>query len=384
MLGRPTEAARLAKSALEALHVYGRENSTLSANWIEALVATGEWDEADRVSAAALRAITPYYPHMRLLARAELEVGRGAFDEARAHLEAAVAAVDDDHSLASCDAWVAELALWERRWTDAAEVVRGGLARANSRDAAYTRLQLATQGVRAQAELAALARAGRNTDDLRDLLGEARKLLARARRAAKDAARVTSYAACWRRVAEAEYGRARGEARPDAWSEAAAAWDQLDRPPLAAYCRWRQAEALVSAGASRPVASLPLRAAYDVATRLGAKPLLQELELLAERARLDLIPPSAEPSHRKQGMEELLGLTPREAEVLSLVARGYTNREIADTLVISVKTAGVHVSHILRKLDTPNRREAAAIAHRVAPPPSGLTPGPGDIVSGSP
>ena len=60
-------------------------------------------------------------------------------------------------------------------------------------------------------------------------------------------------------------------------------------------------------------------------------------------------------------------MTPREAEVLRLVARGYTNREIAETLVISVKTAGVHVSNILHKLDAPSRVEAAAIAHRVSP-----------------
>ena len=63
-----------------------------------------------------------------------------------------------------------------------------------------------------------------------------------------------------------------------------------------------------------------------------------------------------------------MGLTPRETEVLALVAHGLTNREIADELVISVKTASVHVSHILRKLDAPNRLEAAAIAHRLAPP----------------
>ena len=53
--------------------------------------------------------------------------------------------------------------------------------------------------------------------------------------------------------------------------------------------------------------------------------------------------------------------------MLALVARGLTNREIAAELVISVKTASVHVSHILRKLDAPNRLEAAAIAHRLAP-----------------
>src|SRR6266511_2893262 len=87
-----------------------------------------------------------------------------------------------------------------------------------------------------------------------------------------EAARVTPYAAGWRGLAEAEYERARGEARPDAWSRAAAAWDQLDRPSLAAYCRWRHAEALVSAGASRTDASDTLRAAYSVATRLGARP----------------------------------------------------------------------------------------------------------------
>jgi DNA-binding NarL/FixJ family response regulator len=58
-------------------------------------------------------------------------------------------------------------------------------------------------------------------------------------------------------------------------------------------------------------------------------------------------------------------------EVLALLARGYTNREIADTLVISVRTAGVHVSHILRKLGAPNQLEAAAIAHRLAPPQVG-------------
>ncbi len=79
-----------------------------------------------------------------------------------------------------------------------------------------------------------------------------------------------------------------------------------------------------------------------------------------------LAPPESESTPR--GLEQTLGLTPREAEVLTLVARGYTNREIAATLVISVKTASVHVSHILRKLDAPNRREAAAIAHRLAPP----------------
>ena len=184
---------------------------------------------------------------------------------------------------------------------------------------------------------------------------------------------VTPNAAGWITLAAAEHERARGVARPESWSEAAATWDRLERPPLAAYCRWRQAEALVAAGASRGEASVPLREAHAVAARIGAEPLAGELELLAQRARLDLASPDAELPDGEQGLDEILDLTPREAEVLTLVARGYTNREIAATLVISVKTASVHVSHILRKLDAPNRREAAAIAHRLAPPHVGRT-----------
>jgi DNA-binding NarL/FixJ family response regulator len=114
---------------------------------------------------------------------------------------------------------------------------------------------------------------------------------------------------------------------------------------------------------------VPLRDAHAVAAQIGADPLLQELELLAERARLDPTPQDATPAEAKHSLQDAFGLTPREAEVVTLVARGLTNREIAAALVISVKTASVHVSHILRKLGVPNRVEAAAIAHRFDPPP---------------
>ena len=59
------------------------------------------------------------------------------------------------------------------------------------------------------------------------------------------------------------------------------------------------------------------------------------------------------------------GLTEREREVLVALAGGRTNREIAEELVISDKTASVHVSNILRKLDVSGRQEAARIAHRL-------------------
>jgi DNA-binding NarL/FixJ family response regulator len=56
------------------------------------------------------------------------------------------------------------------------------------------------------------------------------------------------------------------------------------------------------------------------------------------------------------------GLTAREVEVLTLLGKGLTNAEIGASLYVSPKTAGHHVSAVLRKLDAPNRARAAAIA----------------------
>src|SRR5207302_9215298 len=58
------------------------------------------------------------------------------------------------------------------------------------------------------------------------------------------------------------------------------------------------------------------------------------------------------------------GLTARELEVLRLVAAGRTNRDIADALVISEKTAINHLTHILEKLGVENRAAATAFALR--------------------
>ena len=367
MLGRPRESARLGQDGLVALHRYGIRSTLLVSNRIEALLAIGDWDEAERLSAAALRGITSSFPYLLLMFRAAVEIGRGEFDAARAHLEAADATLPEDRVFGLYDAHLAELALWERRWTDADAAIHAGLARARQGGSAQIRVELCAKGLRAQAELAALARARRDADALPDRLRRARKLLTVARRAAAEVSAITPNVDGWRVLAEAEHARVLGEARPERWADAAATWYRLERPPATAYCRWRQAEALVSAGASRTEASAPLREAYAVAARLAAKPLAAELERLAERARLDLAPPDTGSEDSTQDLEKILGLTAREAQVLKLIARGYTNREIAETLVISVKTAGVHVSHILRKLDAPNRREAAAIAHRISP-----------------
>jgi DNA-binding NarL/FixJ family response regulator len=65
-----------------------------------------------------------------------------------------------------------------------------------------------------------------------------------------------------------------------------------------------------------------------------------------------------------------LGLTTRELDVLRCVADGLTNAEIAKSLFISEKTAGTHVSNILRKLGVARRTEAATVAHRLGLLPS--------------
>ena len=191
------------------------------------------------------------------------------------------------------DTYLADLALWERRWTDADAAIQDGLAQARQREAAQIRVRLCAKGLRAQAELAALARARRDADALRDRLARARKLLGVARRAAGQASAITPNVSGWLAVAEAEHARVLAEARPETWSEAAATWERLERPPVAAYCRWREAEALVAVGAARTEASVPLRQAHAVAARIGARPLLRELELLADRARLDVVSPDA-------------------------------------------------------------------------------------------
>jgi DNA-binding CsgD family transcriptional regulator len=92
--------------------------------------------------------------------------------------------------------------------------------------------------------------------------------------------------------------------------------------------------------------------ARATAHRLGAEPLLSELRALGGAAR------SVE-ANRHGEM-----LTPREHEILALVAQGRSNGEIARQLFISAKTVSVHVSNILAKLGASGRTEAAALARQ--------------------
>jgi DNA-binding CsgD family transcriptional regulator len=142
-----------------------------------------------------------------------------------------------------------------------------------------------------------------------------------------------------------------GDPVPERWREAAETWEALPAPCRAARARMREAEALLAAGAGREEASAPLRTAAATARSIGALGVLRQVERLAARARIDV---------GEAPGDDGSGLTPREREVLVHLAAGRTNRQIAEALYISPRTAGVHVSNILAKLGATTRGEAAA------------------------
>ncbi|HMA47987.1 MAG TPA: response regulator transcription factor [Frankiaceae bacterium] len=245
---------------------------------------------------------------------------------------------------------------------------------------------VACLGMRAVADLAELARARQDALAVADVRRAADELTGRVTGLAHDPfapgtplpASATAERALW----DAERSRLAGVADPAGWQAAADAWQQLGRPYRTAYCRWRQAEALLAAGdASR--AGDPLRTAHATAVRL-AGPLRAEIAALAARARISLGP--TEDQHPVPEPMRPYDLTDRELAVLRLLAAGHTNRQIGQRLFISPKTASVHVTNILRKLTARDRVQAAAIAAHLGltdpdPPPAGNSAGPPDTHS---
>ena len=124
------------------------------------------------------------------------------------------------------------------------------------------------------------------------------------------------------------------------------AWQRLDAPYEAACVRLLMARALRAVG-DDDTADMEVDAARRVFEALGAAPAIDEA------ARLVRTPDEAAPG----------GLTPREVEVLRLVATGATNRAVADELVISEKTVARHLSNMFTKLDLTSRSAATAWAY---------------------
>jgi DNA-binding CsgD family transcriptional regulator len=123
-------------------------------------------------------------------------------------------------------------------------------------------------------------------------------------------------------------------------------WQELEVPYEAARMRVLLGLAC-RALSDNDTAALELEAARDVFEQLGAAPDLARIDSLA-RCALSV---------------DVHGLTPRELQVLRLVAAGETNSAIASELVLSERTVDRHVSNIFTKLDVSSRAAATAYAY---------------------
>jgi DNA-binding CsgD family transcriptional regulator/tetratricopeptide (TPR) repeat protein len=303
-------------------------------------------------------------------ARAVVAMERGDFEHALALLDDAASAMTRHGGsmwLAQAANPLSRLALRERRSDDARTIAQDALGQLADGEYVFFTAPLYWAAVSAEADTTELARPLRDDDAIAASERRATQLLERFdRQTARYVAHpVPPQVLAWRSMAAAEMSRLRGESEPAAWADAAERFEALGQIADAAHARYRHAEALAHARTGREETRIALLRGRSIAERLGMAPLLEQIDGLARRARIKLDnaepPVAAEP----QGPASELGLTDRELEVLGLVAKGCTNREIGERLYMSEKTASVHVSRILAKLRASNRAEAAASAERL-------------------
>ena len=353
------EAARRGFAGQETPYIARASRSLLALNQVEPLFALGRWDEA----LAVAEAVRDFQFGSLPLHRSMLAVFTGRIALARGDVEAAASAAgtaaellrgspqDDQRQF---PLGVLEIGLRlavagpGAALEVASQVVDGyELAGGSPRYAwplvasAALACVVAARDERLRADVAALA------DRLRTI---AAKLEASG--SAQQASQATFVAAD---AQVAGVGDAGGWLA--AWDEAAAAWGRISEPYSQAEALLHASEAAL-AGGDRDGAAGRLRLAAALAARLGAGSLAAEIALLARRARIVL-----DTSAAAAVGPDAVGLTGRELEVLRLVAVGRSNREIANELFISPKTASVHVSNILGKLGAASRSEAASKAH---------------------
>ena len=299
----------------------------------DVLVASGRWEDAETALEDGLAAHARGYPAMggsTLSTLASLRIRQGRLAEAEQLL---AGREEEPGSLLA----LAELRLAEGEPRVAAALLERGLAGAEDDLLGSSRLlaPLVVANIAAGAPDAA-RQAVQRLEEL--AAGSARPLVAA--RAALAAARVG--------LAAGRDDEAREQAR-----RALESFGRLGMPHDAAEARLELARA-VSADLPK-LAREEGRAAYVAFRKLGAARGMD-----AAAAVLRDLGAGTPAGPRTQGE-----LTAREREVLSLVSRGLTNAQIAQTLFISEKTAGHHVSRILSKLGVRNRAEAATHAARL-------------------
>ncbi|MEU6587943.1 AAA family ATPase [Streptomyces sp. NPDC046881] len=360
-VGRDREAVPLLREGIEFCRGYGLLDSGawVWGNLSEALYALGQWEEAAEAAAHATRVGHSAKPRgAGALRLAHLALARGDLAEAGRQLAAARAWYGTHDPMPQQLLPLARITLGvaaaDGRIADARAALLPAL------DAGFPPgthrygwpLLLAAATAEADARTLPAARPGRA--EILDRLSAAVRTL-------------TTGVPLWHAYGQwtrAELLRAEGRDTVGTWSPVVTAFECLDRPYDLARVRHRLAGALLAEGGDdeRDRAVELLRLAAAVAAHLGARPLADAVARLAQRARLTLTRASrqapADPA-------AALGLTSRERDVLGLVAAGRTNRQIAEVLFISPKTASVHVSNILGKLGVSGRGEAAAVAHRL-------------------
>ena len=367
LAGRSGRALEIATEGLAAMPARQPRNH----NWLlltvsELAFETGDWETAWAHLGAPPSRLVGLHFMMRHMREAELALGAGDEDVAARCLEAIeplVAASSEPQWHGAFGSLSGEL---RRR--------RGDLAGARvAVEEALDRMELCTDdvmriarvtavGLSVEADRALRARDRGDRSDARDALARARLHMQRLQAAAESGGPVE---VAWCAVGAAQLARARGRNKATLWQRAVCAWDELARPYPAAVARWREGEALVEA-ADREAAAPVARAALQSARALGARWLAEEVENLSSRGRLDISETGVAPADvlAETEPEDPFGLTPRERQVLALVASGATNRQIGAELFMAEKTASVHVSRILGKLGVQTRTQAAAVAHR--------------------
>ncbi|MCP2337094.1 helix-turn-helix transcriptional regulator [Actinomadura rupiterrae] len=344
--GRHAEAVEIARAGVQKAQANGvarTQGAFLAINQAEPLVSLGQWDEADALLRRTIEQRPPRKIRTSLYALAgEVAAARGDVEQAcRMLAHAREVTWPKVQDLFATRRLEAALRLSQGRpemVIAAVEPVLGDPDRTLPDDSRYA-WPVLVHAATACAELG-------GTPDFERVEKRAQATTALGR-----------LQEAWQLTYLATAARVRGDLNVEDWDRASAAWRELSNPYQEAQALSWAGQAALHAG-DRDAARDRLSRATELARALRAVPLLDRLDALTQRARLGgtHADPAAAP----------FGLTPREFEVLRLVAEGHSNRDIAEALFISAKTASVHVSNILAKLDVASRGEAAATAHRLS------------------